>query len=174
MVKVIDSHYLILALLFIAAGWDYRHGRIPNALILFGLIAGLVTRIFEDGAGGAAVFLFRASWPLLLMYILFYARMLGAGDIKLFCVLSPFLSTTDEIRVIILSFILGAGFSCYRIIRRREMLKRISVFGIYIRECLSRKKVLKYSTLDNSNSFVRFSVFILAAYVLLPLGGFVW
>ena len=74
-------------LLFIgclAVFWDLWKGKIPNALIVAGLSAGWCFQLTDKGIYGALDFLGGAIFPLLLLGILFYFRMFGAGDIKLF------------------------------------------------------------------------------------------
>lgn len=156
-------------LLLVATWQDIKTGRIPNILIYAGLLAGAAYRIAGMGLSGAQVFLFSIIWPFALLYILFYIRALGAGDIKLFCMISPFLTFRDEIKIMILSFFIGAGFSCYRIFKNREFSLRFSLLGSYFINSFSQKKILRYSTLKKNSSYVRFSTFILAAYILIPV-----
>lgn len=156
-------------MLLVAVTWDLRESRIPNLLIYLGLIAGASYRILSLEIQEEASFLVSLLWPILLLYPFFYIKAIGAGDIKLLCVLSTFLSAKDELWLIFFSFIFGAGFSCYRIITHREALKRLLSVGKYVEQCILQKKILKYSTLKKSNSYVRFSVFILAAFLLLTL-----
>jgi len=71
-------------LLLIAVGMDVRSMRISNRLILIGLAYSLIQRFICDGMGGFLTGLILISLPVILLYLLFLAGALGAGDIKLF------------------------------------------------------------------------------------------
>lgn len=113
---------------------DYGRGRIRNLLIAWGLWAGLTFRLVTDGPSGIITFLFRAAWPVLLLFALFLFRGLGAGDIKLFMCVSPFLGTKAMVSVIIFSIVFGAGFSAYRIYKNYSTFEKIHHirFGVCI------------------------------------------
>jgi len=71
---------LAVAVVLVAAWSDHRHGRIPNALTLPALAAGLVL-------GSPAGALVSAGLPLLL----FGRGKVGGGDVKLFAALGALL-----------------------------------------------------------------------------------
>ena len=82
----------LLSGIVLAAAWDdLRSGRISNQLIVTGLLAGFLCQVVQYKAAGIVLFLGGSLLPLLLFGMLFYFRMLGAGDIKLFCVVGGFL-----------------------------------------------------------------------------------
>lgn len=133
--EIITIEYAIPFMVLMEGAYeDYCRGRIQNRLIAWGLWAGLTFRLVADGPPGIITFLFRAAWPVLLLYVLFLLRGLGAGDIKLFMCISPFLGTKAMISVIIFSIIFGAGFSCYRIYKNYSTFEKINHirFGVCI------------------------------------------
>ena len=96
---------------------DVREQRISNRLIVLGLFTGLLLRTWGDGSAGIICFLVNISIPVILLFLLFQLRALGAGDIKLFSVVGGFLETEQLFRVLILSFfaaaLLGLGKMLY-------------------------------------------------------------
>ena len=74
---------LLAILAIIAAVFDVRSRRIPNRLVLAGIVAGLAWNVFEYGLSGFA----RAGEGLGLGFILYFPLFLlrarGAGDVKL-------------------------------------------------------------------------------------------
>ena len=70
---------------------DLRKGIISNVLILFGFLGGAVFQLIRLGGFGLILFLGSAAFPVLLFSILYYFRMIGAGDIKLLAALGGFL-----------------------------------------------------------------------------------
>ena len=73
-------------LLILAVVTDFRERRISNRLIASGLFLGLALRILVEGSAGVVHFLVNISIPVIMLFLLFQMRALGAGDIKLFSV----------------------------------------------------------------------------------------
>lgn len=100
--------------------------RISNRLIVSGLIWGFALRIMGEGSAGAVHFLVNISIPVILLFLLFQLRALGAGDIKLLSVAGGFLTAGQLMYLIAATFltaaIIGAGKLVYRkgILRQRE------------------------------------------------------
>lgn len=92
---------------------DFREARISNRLIASGLIWGLAFRIVGEGSAGIVHYLVNVSIPVILLFLLFQMRALGAGDIKLFSVAGGFLSTEQLLRLIpaaiVAAGLVGAG-----------------------------------------------------------------
>lgn len=87
---------------------DFREMKISNRLIASGLIIGLALRIMGEGSAGIVHFLVNISVPVILLFLLFQMRALGAGDIKLFSVVGGFLTTRQLVYVMAAAFILAA------------------------------------------------------------------
>ena len=87
---------------------DTKSGTISNRLIISGLIWGLAFRLMEEGSAGAVHFLVNISIPVILLFLLFQLRVLGAGDIKLFSVAGGFLTTTQLFYLIPTAFAAAA------------------------------------------------------------------
>lgn len=79
----------------IAAGgavvMDIQRAKVDNAWLLFCLVISLTVQLMERGTGGFIAWSFGACIPFLVLGWLFLFRMLGAGDIKLFCVMGSVL-----------------------------------------------------------------------------------
>ena len=74
----------LLTVLVFAVAADFREMRISNRLIASGLMMGLALRILGEGGAGIVHFLVNISIPVILLFLLFQLRVIGAGDIKLF------------------------------------------------------------------------------------------
>ena len=75
---------LLLVIAGIAAVMDVHRAQVENGWILFALCMGLLWRILQEGPKGSLGFAAGAVFPLAVLGVLFYFRMLGPGDIKLF------------------------------------------------------------------------------------------
>lgn len=148
-----------------AAISDVKTGKISNKLILSGYMLGIVFSVLKNGPPGVIVFIVKVSWPIVLFFIFFYIRSLGAGDIKLFSVLSPFVDSQCMARIIILSLFIGAGISCHRILINNEIQERLINIKYYIESCIYQKKILKYPTINKESSYINFAVCILFGYI---------
>lgn len=124
----------LLAVTGMAAVWDIRTGKVPNILIAAGLGIACWFRMMESGRAGFWQFLGGGILPLLLLAALFYFRMLGAGDIKLFCVIGGFLGTEGLLSCMAVSFLTGAVLSLILLFKRRILKKRLQYFFAYIGE----------------------------------------
>lgn len=105
---------IVLALVFSAAYTDLRRGKIPNKLITAGYALGLL--LLSGVPAGIHIpdiahFLFSALWPIILWYPLFMARAFGAGDIKLFSVISVLSPFENTLKIMALSIVIGAVYS---------------------------------------------------------------
>lgn len=93
-----------------AALQDIFAGKVTNRLIATGLVTGLVFQVMEHGAWGIWFFLGNISVPIVLLYLLFQMRALGAGDIKLFSMIGSFLTIWELLRCMFYGFLAaGAG-----------------------------------------------------------------
>ena len=96
---------LLLLLSGAALFFDLRTGKIPNILILFGLLAACVLRTAVFGAEGVLSFLAGAGFPFLILFLLFHLGMMGAGDIKLLMAAGGLLGWPGSLRFFVLSIL---------------------------------------------------------------------
>ena len=101
-------HLALLMILLTAVVTDLTKGKISNRLIACGLLSGLAFRIFGEGGAGILTFVIHISIPVILFYLLFQMRALGAGDIKLFSMLGTFISTEQLLKLMVRAFCVGA------------------------------------------------------------------
>lgn len=98
---------------------DMTRAKISNRLIIAGLLCGLMFRVSGEGAAGLLVYLFHISIPVILLYLFFQMRALGAGDIKLFSVTGAFLTTEQLLTVMVTAFFAGAVQGICRLMYER-------------------------------------------------------
>lgn len=90
---------------------DYRGWRIPNKLIGAGLIQGfVVSAVWRGLQDGLVCSIQGCVIPVMMLFVLFLIRALGAGDIKLLAVAGAFVGT-GVYRVMIYSFLAGGVIS---------------------------------------------------------------
>ena len=133
-----------------AAGSDIRRGKISNLLILLMLAAGIGWRMVcaPESLPGIA-----GAMALTLAVLVPFWRPggLGAGDIKLLAALAPFLGVQWYIVSFILSFLIGAVFSAFLLIRYRDLSRTIH-FAVPV--CISVTLCLLLQQLGIQSTFL--------------------
>ena len=99
---------VLLIFLMVAVVTDLTQTRISNRLIAVGLLCGLVCRIYGEGWTSIQIYMMNIFIPVILLFLLFYMRALGAGDIKLFSVVGAFVSTKQLMEIVMIAFFLAA------------------------------------------------------------------
>ena len=119
--KINQCFFLIPIGLF-AVFFDLRKGKIPNELIVIGLILGCCFQIRQAKAVGLLLFLGGACIPVVL----------GAGDMKLWAVVGGFLGPQRAVYCMIASLFVGAVLSIFVLLKRRNLKTRLLYFCSYI------------------------------------------
>lgn len=116
-----------------AAMWmDLKTGKISNRFILLGLLMSSMLQLIQNGGCGILLFVGGAGVPVLLFGLLYYFRMIGAGDIKLLCVLGSATGPTGSLYCIFLTVLWGGILSLAIMICRKNLVSRMEVFFRYI------------------------------------------
>lgn len=145
---------------------DVRNTSIDNGWILFSMCVGLYLKICIDGLRAIPFFFTGSLIPLAVLGIFFYFRMLGPGDIKLFCVLGGYMGVPSIIWCIIVSFLIGAVISLSILIFYGIFCQRIRYFYEYLQDCLrtgGRKPYYKKGMMLEN---IHFTVPVLLSVVL--------
>ena len=145
--------------------------RFPNSFICLGLLAGFVTCLQEEGIRGIPVYAAGVLIPCVLLLPLFYFRMLGAGDIKVFAVLGGLTGSHGILSIIFGSFLLGAVLSLAFLISCGNLKERISYFFHYFYKYFVTHQVQSYIQKGQKAENFHFTVPILLS-VMLYAGGF--
>lgn len=115
---------------------DLYSGRIPNGLILAGLGLGMIYQCCSAGAVGFVFCIGGMILPVILLGFLYYFRMIGAGDIKLFCVLGGFLGPGVCFQCIVRAVLAGGVISLAILLYHRNFGRRIFYLMEYVRDYL--------------------------------------
>ncbi len=161
----------LLCLLAAAVRMDLQTKKISNRLILSGLLLGCMRNLAQYGWKGSIYFLILISFPVLIFYLLFLMRALGAGDIKLFSVISSCIGLEGFLEVVKFSFLAGAACSFLVLLRNKNLYARIHYLSHYVKTALLTKSITKYDyESGGKQNFIHFSIAILAGFIVY-LGG---
>ena len=122
----------VLLIVTIAAFYDIRYRRIPNAVVLAGLILGLSLNSFLFEWQG---FLFAAKGfglALLVYFPLWAIRAMGAGDAKLMAAIGSMLGAANWLGVFVVTAILGGIAGIVFALARKQLGQRLSNVGFLV------------------------------------------
>lgn len=111
--------------------------------------------------------------PVLVLFLLFYCKMLGAGDIKLLSVLGGFYGWNLSLKFFLLALVYGSIWSIAKLIVHRNLRERFFYFFQYLELILRTKKRIPYrkNNVKDRTSTIPFCVTILMAYISDVWGG---
>lgn len=108
----------------IAAYTDLKFGKVYNALILVGLISGMILR-FPGGESDIRQAFMSIGISVALLLPIYLCKGIGAGDVKLFAAIAAFLNCTDMVQCIILSFLIGGVISIIFVVKNKSIKQTI-------------------------------------------------
>lgn len=123
---------------------DFQRTKVDNGWLLFCLMISLIVQLMEKGTSGFITWSCGACLPVLILGWLFLFRMLGAGDIKLFCVMGSVLGAGNILRCIAYSFLIGAVISAALMISNGILCQRIQYLFRYVSDFLKTGKRKPY------------------------------
>jgi len=96
--------------------WDVARRRIPNVLVVAGLVLGLAVRGL-DGWASVGAGLAGAGLALAMTFPLFALRAMGGGDVKLFGVAGMFLGPAGFLMALVASALAGGALGLVAAVR---------------------------------------------------------
>ena len=99
--------YFLIAILTVAAMCDLVYAKIPNNIILTGLIISLICSVCINGLDGTGECFAGMCLSLLAGIVVYAFGVLGAGDIKLICVVGAFLGVRGVLGSIWYAFLIS-------------------------------------------------------------------
>jgi prepilin peptidase CpaA len=111
---LLDGRTGVLVLLLAgAAVCDYRTHRIPNWLVLVGVLYSLIYNMMVPSSPQASVLFALAGLGLglILLLPLYFLRAIGAGDVKLVAMTGAFLGAAEIIPALVITMIVGGALS---------------------------------------------------------------
>ncbi|MBQ9233815.1 MAG: prepilin peptidase [Lachnospiraceae bacterium] len=110
--------------------YDLRTYKIPNVICFFGIISGLLFNLILYGASGLKMSLFGMVCPVVMLYLMFLVKIVGAGDIKLLAGIGAFV-TKKIIYVIIIAFVIASIYSFFYVLLKLGRIVRKKIKSHY-------------------------------------------
>ena len=161
---------VLLHLTAIGTAADLIGGKIPNGLIAAGLLCGAAGQAISSRGGGTCLLACGrgASGPAFRGPVL--ARMIGAGDVKLLCVIGGFLGPVPCFFCMLRAILFGGIISAFLVVKRHNLFVRLFYFRTYITQLLKTGQWSPYRRENDGDGQFCFSVPILLG-LLTMLGG---
>ena len=151
-----------------ASWFDVRSHRIPNWWSFWGILCGGVLKIGFSGQPVEVVWYFVRMFVVIAFFFpLFTVRVLGAGDVKVMAMLVGYLGLASGIRVIGLSFLVGAVWGLGKMVWQQSLHRRWIILGSYIRRLILTREVVPYyqAQRDRSEGVIPFAVCLLLGFL---------
>jgi len=144
-------YIVLLCLLFLSIISDLKVSKIRNIYILFTALAGLVLNTFLYGFAGLKLSVMGMAVPILLLGIFFYARLIGAGDIKLFSAIGALLGGEFVLYAMAYTFIFAGIFAFVSLAIRAEIKSTFIAFYLDIKMCFFTSNILYFQNRDTKH-----------------------
>ncbi|NPV81007.1 MAG: peptidase A24 [Firmicutes bacterium] len=120
---------VVASLAGIAIYVDMKHGRIPNALVVFGFLAGITTNLVTAGAKGLLLSLEGALLGLALLFIPFALGGMGAGDVKLLGAIGALIGPQGVFYTALYGALAGGVMAVVVLIKHRRLFVTLRTLG---------------------------------------------
>ncbi|HEY9062476.1 MAG TPA: prepilin peptidase [Pseudobacteroides sp.] len=165
----------LFILLLLAVFNDIKSFKIKNLITYPAVSLGFVVNTCLRGAEGFKDSISGAIIPLIVLFIFFALRMLGAGDIKLFCAIGALMGWKFSVLCIAYSFIFGGFISIIILLYRKNTKQRFKHLFDYLKTTLLLMKIDKYQDYNNNkNGLFRFSFAVLGGTLSVVIELFIF
>ncbi len=167
-------HYICpAALLLFCSGaviMDVYGWRVSNFWTYGWCAAGFLYECILLGGDGVLDRILGMATPVLLLGWLFYLRMMGAGDVKLFAAAGAWLGSEDILKCLLFSFAAGAVVAAFILLKNGLVKKRFGVLGRYAARLMRTKTRSAYGVRNAKKARVHVSVYLFIGVLLKIIG----
>jgi prepilin peptidase CpaA len=155
------SDPVLFGILILAVILDFRYMKISNRLIFVGIVSGLAIHIWGYGWSGIGSILWNISFPVIVLYLFYLVRAVGAGDIKLFSVVGSFFNFKELVLCIAASFLIGALFSLCKLLHSGNLILGIREGTDYLRRLAAGEHAVYERDTVHGSNVIHFSLAVL-------------
>ena len=123
----------------VAAVYDFRHRRIPNWLVLAGLILGLSLNGFLFEWAGVKTSLLGMGLALVIYFPLYLLRGMGAGDVKLMAAIGSIVGPANWFGIFVLTALLGGVAAIGLLVMKQRLARGLQNVGFLVQQLASFK-----------------------------------
>ena len=150
------AYIVLFCLLLLSVISDLIVSKIRNVFVLTAVILGMAINTYQYGLTGLKTSIIGIVLPILLLGVLFYARLIGAGDIKLFSAIGAILGWKYLLYVMAYSFIVAGVFAFISLVRREEVKSTFFDFYLDMKMCFLTYDILYFHN-NSTKHIIRLS-----------------
>lgn len=144
----VSIRIVLVLLVMVAAVYDIRFRRIPNWLVLSGLIFGLGLNTVLSQWQGARASLLGIILAFLVYFPLYLLRGMGAGDVKLMAAVGALVGPSNWFGIFVLSGLLGGVFAVLILLSRGKLMNSLWNIGFLFQRLFSFRAPYAREELD--------------------------
>lgn len=154
---------IIMPAILLALVSDLRSYKIKNSITYGFMAAGLAANLMLEGIPGILFSLQGIIAPVICLLLLYTLRMIGAGDIKLFCAVGAAMGAAFTLYALAYAFVCGGVIAAILILNRQNGLQRLRHIAAYTKSCFLLMKPLSYTDFAEKQDGSKFHFSIAAA-----------
>ena len=147
----IELQTVLVLMVAIAAVYDVRFRRIPNWLVLTGLVLGLGLNSYLFQWTGARASLLGICLAFGIYFPLYMLRGMGAGDVKLMAAVGAIVGAANWFGIFVASALLGGMVAMILLLARGRLLNSLWNIGFLLQSVFSLKAPYAREELDISS-----------------------
>jgi prepilin peptidase CpaA len=135
---------LIMTQLLISVITDVYSYKVKNLMIIIFLLAGVMFHVSSLDNYDLYRYILGLVAPFIVLLPLYILKMLGAGDIKLFCSIGFLLGINDILYSMMYSYLFGFAMAMLIMLTRGNFAARFKRFFAYLKCCILTMSILPY------------------------------
>ena len=155
-IEISVRYFELVLLVTLALISDIRAFKIKNIIIVSFVAAGFATNFIAAGFTGLADSVLAAALPIPLLIGFYVPRMLGAGDIKLFCAIGAVAGVKFLLYALAYSFIAGGIIALVIMLVNKNFRQRGRYLAKYLRTCFLTMSLPPYTDFNNISDGAKF------------------
>ena len=144
------TELLLVVLVLVAAVTDLKSRRIPNLLVLAGLIVAFVVQVFLPMGMGWQGWLYGMLTGFAVFFPLYLLRGMAAGDVKLMAAVGAFVGWSMALKIALLTCVAGGVMSVLYIVVKGRVRQAWDNICMIMLPMLMRKTGVKLDAVDVS------------------------
>lgn len=146
----------LILLVGISLYTDIKSFKIKNKAVAAAIVFGILINTALEGTSGLRSSFSGMVIPLAVFWIFFVLRMLGAGDIKLYCAIGSIMGSNYILNNMIYSILCGGVISITLMLSRGIFLQRLKYMWNYFYSTLLTRRAAAYTDLSNRADRAKF------------------
>lgn len=161
---------ILLVIMSMAVITDIRFYKIPNSYILIGTVIGFAVRFTQEGFMGILIACISAVILFSFLLPFFMIHGIGAGDIKLFCMMAVYMDMKRTVQCFLMTFIIAALMSIMKMLWTGVFIQRILKLFYYMQAMYLTQSYREYEQkeyMKAKENIIRMSIPALMSVVIL-------